>query len=88
MILPHSKQPKQCPLKEKLAMNAFLPKAAVQMAMNSLAPALAEYVRTTFPLRAKIIKIVNANNGKAETILIKCGKKHGVKGGKLVYKMK
>lgn len=55
--------------------------AAVQMAMNSLEPALAEYVRTTFPLNAKIMKIVDADNGKAVTILIKCGKKHGVKVG-------
>lgn len=55
--------------------------AAVQMAMNSLEPALTEYVRTTFPLHAKIVKIVNASNGKAETILIKGGKKHGVKVG-------
>lgn len=55
--------------------------AAVQMAMNSLEPALAEYVRTTFPLNAQIMKIVDADNGKAVTILIKCGKKHGVKVG-------
>ena len=55
--------------------------AAVQMAMNSLEPALAEYVRTTFPLYAKIMKIVDADQGKAATILIKCGKKHGVKVG-------
>lgn len=55
--------------------------AAVQMAMNSLEPALAEYVRTTFPLQAKIMKIVNSDNGKAETILIKSGKKHGVNVG-------
>jgi len=55
--------------------------AAVQMAMNSLEPALAEYVRTTFPLNAKIMKIVDADNGKAVAILIKCGKKHGVKVG-------
>ena len=55
--------------------------AAVQMAMNSLEPALAEYVRTTFPLYGKIMKIVDADQGKAATILIKCGKKHGVKVG-------
>lgn len=55
--------------------------AAVQMAMNSLEPALAEYVRTTFPLNAPIMKIVDADDGKAVTILIKCGKKHGVKVG-------
>ncbi len=55
--------------------------AAVQMAMNSLEPALAEYVRITFPLHAKIMKILKSDNGKAVNILIKSGKKHGVKVG-------
>lgn len=55
--------------------------AAVQMAMNTLEPELVEYVRTTFPLHAKIVKLVSINNGKAETILIKAGKKHGVNVG-------
>ena len=55
--------------------------AAVQMAMNSLESNLAEYFRITFPLHAKISKILTEKNGKAETILIKAGKKHGVKIG-------
>lgn len=55
--------------------------AAVQMAMNTLESALAEYFRTTFPLHVKIMKIVNADNGKAETILIKAGKRHSVNVG-------
>lgn len=55
--------------------------AAVQMAMNSLEPALTEYVSSTFPLHADIMKITNSDNGKAEVILIKGGKKHGVEVG-------
>lgn len=55
--------------------------AAVQMAMNSLEPVLAEYFRATFPLNARIMKIVSGDNGKAETILIKAGTRHGVKVG-------
>ena len=51
------------------------------MAMNTLEPKLVEYVRTTFPLHAKIVKLVSINKGKAETILIKAGKKHGVNVG-------
>ena len=55
--------------------------AAVQMAMNSLEEDLAEYFRVTFPLHAKIVKILTEKNGKAEAILIKAGKRHGVKVG-------
>lgn len=55
--------------------------AAVQMAMNSLENELAEYFRVTFPLHAKIAKILTEKNGKAETILIKVGKRHGIKTG-------
>ena len=55
--------------------------AAVQMAMNSLEEDLAEYFRVTFPLHAKIAKILTEKNGKAESILIKAGKRHGVKVG-------
>ena len=53
--------------------------AAVQMAMNSLEGDLAEYFRVTFPLHAKIAKILSEKNGRAEVILIKVGKRHGVK---------
>lgn len=55
--------------------------AAVQMAMNSLEDDLAEYFRVTFPLNAKISKILTEKKGKAEIILIKAGQKHGVKVG-------
>ena len=57
------------------------PQAAVQMAMNSLQDEIAEYFRTTFPLCVKIVKIESETNGKAETILLKAGKKHGIKVG-------
>lgn len=57
------------------------PEAAVQMAMNSLQEQLAEYFRVTFPLYAKVVKILTEKKGKAETILIKAGSKHGVKVG-------
>jgi curli biogenesis system outer membrane secretion channel CsgG len=55
--------------------------AAVQIAMNSLEPALSEYFRITFPLHAKIVKILSENKGKAESIMIMAGEKHGVKVG-------
>lgn len=57
------------------------PQAAVQMAMNSLQDEIAEYFRVTFPFTAKIAKIESENNGKAEIILLKAGKKHGIKVG-------
>ena len=49
--------------------------------MNSLESELAEYFRVTFPLHAKIAKVLTEKDGKAETILIKAGKRHGVKVG-------
>lgn len=57
------------------------PQAAVQMAMNSLQDDIAEYFRTTFPLVTKIAKIESEKNGIAKTVLLKAGKKHGVKVG-------
>ena len=57
------------------------PQAAVQMAMNSLEGEIAEYFRVTFPLTCKIAKIEDVNNGVAETVLLKAGKKHGIKVG-------
>lgn len=55
--------------------------AAVQMAMNSLEGSLDVYVRTTFPLTAKVMKILTERNGSVLSVLIKAGKKHGVKVG-------
>lgn len=57
------------------------PEAAVQMAMNSLEDEIAEYFRTTFPLTCKIAKIEDVNNGVAGTVLLKAGKKYGIKVG-------
>ncbi len=57
------------------------PQAAVQMAMNSLQDEIKEYFRVTFPLTCKIAKVEKANDGVAETILLKAGKKQGVKVG-------
>ena len=57
------------------------PQAAVQMAMNSIQDDIAEYFRKTFPLVTKIAKIESEKNGSAETVLLKAGKKHGVKVG-------
>lgn len=57
------------------------PQAAVQMAMNSLHDDIAEYFRVTFPLVARIAKIEAEKNGSAEIVLLKAGKKHGVKVG-------
>lgn len=55
--------------------------AAVLMSMNSLEPALSEYFLNTFPLNAKIIKLSEGGNGKAEKVIIKAGQMHGVKVG-------
>jgi hypothetical protein len=51
------------------------------MAMMSLQPEMEEYFRVNFPVTAKLLKIVKENKGIAETVLIKAGKKHGVKIG-------
>ena len=55
--------------------------AAVQMAMNSWEGDLAEFFRITFPLYARISKILTEKKGKAESILLKAGLKHGIKVG-------
>lgn len=55
--------------------------AAVQMAMNSLENELYEFIRQNFPLQAKVVKILTGKKGVAETVLIKAGKRHGVKVG-------
>ena len=40
---------------------------------------IAEYFRINFPITAKLMKIEKEKNGIAEIILIKAGKKHGIK---------
>lgn len=57
------------------------PESAVTMAMMSLQDRMAEYFRINFPITAKLMKIVKEKNGVAEIILIKAGKKHGIKVG-------
>lgn len=57
------------------------PESAVTMAMMSLQDKMAEYFRINFPVTAKLMKILKAKNGVAEVILIKAGKKHGIKVG-------
>lgn len=57
------------------------PESAVTMAMMSLQDRMAEYFRINFLVTAKLMKIVSEKNGTAETILIKAGKKHGIKVG-------
>lgn len=65
----------------KTSQECMSAQAAVLMAMSSLEKELAEYFRVTFPLHAKISKILAEKNGKAQTILIKAGAKHSVKPG-------
>lgn len=55
--------------------------AAVQMCMDAMENDIAEYFRTTFPLKAKVMRIAAMKNGIAESIMIKAGAKHGVKVG-------
>ncbi len=57
------------------------PESAVTMATMSLQDKMAEYFRINFPNSAKLMKIVKENNGVAETVLIKAGKKQGIKVG-------
>lgn len=61
------------------------PESAVTMAMMSLEDEISEYFRINFPVIAKLMKILKEKNGTAEVLLIKAGKKHGVKVG---YKFK
>ena len=57
------------------------PESAVTMAMMALQDEIAEYFRVNFPVTAKLLKILEEKNGAAETILIKAGKKQGIKAG-------
>lgn len=57
------------------------PESAVTMAMMSLQDKMAEYFRVNFPVTAKMIKILQEKDGVALVILVKAGKKHGIKVG-------
>lgn len=65
----------------KASKECLSPESAVTMAMMSLQNEIAEYFRLNFPVTAQMIKIQQEKKGVAETILIKAGKKHGVKVG-------
>lgn len=65
----------------KASEECLSPESAVTMAMMSIQDQIAEYFRINFPLRAKLMKILQEKNGVAEVILIKAGKKHGVRVG-------
>lgn len=57
------------------------PESAVTMAMMSLQDKIAEYFRVNFPVTAKLMKILKEKNGIAEVVLIKAGKKQGIRVG-------
>lgn len=57
------------------------PESAVTMAMTSLQGDIAEYFRLNFPVTAKLMKILKGRNGVADLLLLKAGKKQGVKEG-------
>lgn len=57
------------------------PESAVSMAMMSIQDEIGDYFRLNFPVNAKLMKILDEKNGKAELVLIKAGRKHGIKVG-------
>jgi hypothetical protein len=65
----------------KASKECLSPESAVTMAMMSLQSEMEEYFRVNFPVTAKLLKIVKENKGVAETVLVKAGKKHGIKVG-------
>ncbi len=65
----------------KASEECLSPESAVTMAMISLQDKINEYFRINFPISTKIVKILHEKNGAAELILIKAGKKHGIKVG-------
>lgn len=65
----------------KASKECLSPESAVTMAMMSLQDEMSEYFRINFPVTAKIVKILQEKKGAAELILIKAGKKNGLKEG-------
>lgn len=65
----------------KASKECLSPESAVTMAMASLEEEMKEYFRINFPVTAKLMKIIKEKNGSAEIVLLKAGKKHGVKVG-------
>lgn len=65
----------------KASKECLSPESAVTMAMSSLEEEMSEYFRINFPVTAKLMKIIKEKNGAAEIVLVKAGKKHGIKVG-------
>ena len=65
----------------KASEECLSPEAAVTMAMMSLEDEIAEYFRINFPVTAKLMKILEEKDGSAKVILVKAGKRDGVKKG-------
>lgn len=65
----------------KASKECLSPESAVAMAMMSLQNELAEYFRLNFPVKAKMMKILQEKKGVAEVVLIKAGERQGVKKG-------
>lgn len=65
----------------KASEECLSPESAVTMAMNSLEDDIAEYFRTNFPVTAKLMKIVKQEKGAARIVLVKAGKRQGIKVG-------
>ena len=57
------------------------PESAVTMAMMSIQDKISDYFRFNFPVTGKLMKILEEEKGKAEVVLLKAGKKYGVKIG-------
>lgn len=65
----------------KASEECLSPEAAVTLAMMSLEDEIAEYFRINFPVTAKLMKILEEKDGSAKVILVKAGKRDGVKKG-------
>ncbi len=65
----------------KASNECLSPESAVTMAMMSVQGEIAEYFRVNFPVTGKMMKILEEKKGAAERVLVKAGRKHGVKAG-------
>lgn len=57
------------------------PESSVTEAMKSLQEEIARYFRLNFPIKAKLLKLLQTNGDKAEKVLIGAGKQQGIKVG-------
>lgn len=58
--------------------------SAVQFAMNSIQPEILQYFKVNFPVKGKIIKILDSENPKLTKVLLNIGKNAGLKTGDLL----